>query len=70
MVIEASSSNLLNACQLYIDGEFKINTTSTTSDNAFKMDGGAYTECGSLYLDNASIVMGGKSFFNERYCHI
>lgn len=66
MVIEASSSNLLNACQLYIDGEFKINTTSTTSDNAFKMDGGAYTECGSLYLDNASIVMGGKSFFNVK----
>lgn len=66
MVIEASSSNLLNACQLYIDGEFKINTTSTTSDNAFKMDGGAYTECGSLYLDNVSIVMGGKSFFNVK----
>lgn len=66
MVIEASSSNLLNACQLYIDGEFKINTTSTTSDNAFKMDGSAYTECGSLYLDNASIVMGGKSFFNVK----
>ncbi len=66
MEIEASSSNLLNACQLYVEDEFRINTSSTTTNNAFKMDGGAYTECGSLYLDNASVVMGGKAFFNVK----
>ncbi len=66
MEINASSSNLLNACQLYIEDEFKISTSSNTSDNAFKMDGGAYTECGSLYLNNASVVMGGKAFFNVK----
>lgn len=63
MEINASSSNLLNACKLYVEEEFRISTSSTTTNNAFNMDGGAYTECGSLYMDNASVVMGGKSFF-------
>ncbi len=58
MKIESSNSNLLNACKLYIEGEFKIDS------NTFKLDGGAYTECGSLYMNKATINMGGNSFFN------
>ncbi len=66
MEIQSSTSRLLNACQLYVDGEFRINTTSTTSEYGFKMDGGAYAECASLYMDNASVVMGAKAFFNVK----
>lgn len=63
MEIQSSSSQLLTACKLYIEKEFKINT-SNDINNSFNLEGGAYVECGSLYMDNATIKMGGNSFFN------
>lgn len=63
MEIAATSSQLLNACKLYVEGEFRINTSSDIN-NSFNLDGGAYVECGSLYMDNATVKMGGNSSFN------
>lgn len=64
MEIQAASPYLLNACKLYVEEEFKINVSQSSPTNNFNVDGGAYVECGSLYLDNATVNMGGKSFFN------
>lgn len=67
MEISASSNRLLNACQLYITEEFKISVAQADKENnTFNVDGGAYVECESLYLNNATINMGGKSYFNVR----
>lgn len=63
MEIKASSSQLLTACKLYIKDEFKIDT-SNDLNNSFNLEGGAYVECGSLFMDNAVVKMGGNSFFN------
>ncbi len=63
MEIQATSSQLLNACKLYVEGEFKIDTSNDTN-NSFNLDGGAYVECGSLFMDNATVKMGGNSSFN------
>ncbi|WP_300698923.1 DUF4842 domain-containing protein [Bacteroides sp.] len=64
MEIKASSPYLLNACKLYVEEEFKISVSQAAPENNFNVDGGAYVECGSLYLNNATVNMGGKSFFN------
>lgn len=67
MEIESKSNRLLNACKLYITEEFKISVSQADIDNnTFNVDGGAYIECGSLYLNNATINMGGKSYFNVK----
>lgn len=64
MEIQASSPYLLNACKLYVEKEFKISVSQSSPTNNFNVDGGAYVECGSLYLNNATVNMGGESFFN------
>lgn len=63
MKIVATSSKLLTACQLYIDGLFDISTSDSPS-NLFSVEGGSYVQCGSLYMDNARVSLGGKAFFN------
>ncbi|WP_418696314.1 LruC domain-containing protein [Bacteroides sp.] len=63
MEIEATSSKLLTACQLYVDGLFNIHT-SDSPNNLFSVEGGSYVQCGSLYMDNARVSLGGKAFFN------
>ncbi len=63
MKIVATSSKLLTACQLYIDGLFDISTSDNPS-NLFSVEGGSYVQCGSLYMDNARVSLGGKAFFN------
>lgn len=63
MKIVATSSKLLTACQLYIDGLFDISTSDSPS-NLFSVEGGSYVQCGSLYMNNARVSLGGKAFFN------
>lgn len=63
MKIVATSFKLLTACQLYIDGLFDISTSDSPS-NLFSVEGGSYVQCGSLYMNNARVSLGGKAFFN------
>lgn len=67
MDIKASSNQLLNACKLIVIDLFEISVGQADKQtNTFNLDGGSYVECGSLFLNNATIKMGGKAFFNVK----
>lgn len=60
MEITATGNQTINKCQLIVDGQFNMHTSSAV----FSMDGGSYTRCGSLYMDMSGINMGSGAFFD------
>lgn len=61
MTFVSASQSWINRCKLYVDELLSI---STNANAIFSVDGGAYVECGSLYMNMAEVHLGEKSFFN------
>lgn len=55
--IHANGAEVFNKCKLEIDGLLKMNTSGAK----ITIDGGASIKCGSLLMNNATIIMGGDA---------
>ncbi|MBO4907524.1 MAG: DUF4842 domain-containing protein [Bacteroidaceae bacterium] len=56
------SNNWINACQLYVKGNFYCSLSD--GDGGLNIDGGGYMECATANISNIRINLGSKAQFN------